>query len=124
MTAPEKHDKHCTIDNRPPGMTANTKARRMTWIHRILGSATLLAALAWPAAMAATLLLGSLGGCRIDEGGIYPCVVLGRDIGELAATLGVLAAWGSMIFIPLTFALAGLWLAITLIAALIRRLRR
>lgn len=96
----------------------------MTWVHHILGSATLLAALAWPAAMAATLLLGSLGGCRIDEGGVYPCVILGRDIGDLAATLGIFAAWGSMIFIPLALGLAGLWLAITLIAALIRRLRR
>ncbi|MDJ0826868.1 MAG: hypothetical protein QNJ16_15325 [Rhodobacter sp.] len=48
--------------------------------------------------IAAVLALGGLFGCRIDEGGVHACPVAGADLGEAAYALGLLAAWGSLLF--------------------------
>ena len=29
-------------------------------------------------------------GCKLDEGNVHPCIVLGKDIGEILYTMGVM----------------------------------
>lgn len=58
-----------------------------------------LALIVWgPGLLFATgLALAHLTGCRVDEAGIYPCPVVGHDIGDLLFTL-LMMGW---LLIPL-----------------------
>lgn len=47
-------------------------------------------------------------GCRLDEAGAYPCVILGHDLGGLLATMGVLG-WAGLVTIPTAMGLLVLW---------------
>lgn len=94
------------------------------WINRFFAFMTLLPVLVWLGCVLGVLILGSLYGCRIDEAGAYPCDVLGRDVGETAAMLGVLAAWGPLIFGPFVLASGAAWGLFALIRHLRLRARR
>lgn len=52
--------------------------------------------------------LASALGCPLNEGGTYPCIVLGVDIGGLLATLFVLG-WLMLVTFPFMLITAGLW---------------
>ena len=41
--------------------------------------------------------IASCCGCEVDEGGIHPCVIFGKDIGETLSTMGMMV-W----LVPLT----------------------
>lgn len=59
-------------------------------------------------------LVANANGCRVDEGSVHPCMVGGKDYGEMLYTLGVLG-WLMLITLPLG-ALAGLlWLVVLLL---------
>lgn len=90
------------------------------WITRLFILTTFGPVLGWAACAGAVLWLSGPHGCRIDEAGAYPCVVLGRDIGQAAAMMGILAAWGPLLFGPVVLVSGGAWG----LYALIRRLRR
>ncbi len=89
------------------------------WITRFFLVMTLAPVVLWAGCFVAVILFGVLYGCRIDESGTYPCDVHGRDMGRTAAMLGVLAAWGPLVFGPVVFASGAAWG----LYALIRRLR-
>ena len=38
-------------------------------------------------------------GCKVDEGSVHPCVINGKDYGQLLYTLGVLG-WLMLVTIP------------------------
>ena len=42
-------------------------------------------------------MIASCCGCEVDEGGIHPCVIFGKDIGETLSTMGMIG-W----LLPLT----------------------
>jgi len=44
--------------------------------------------------------IASYNGCYLDEGGVHPCVILGRDMGLQLYEMGV-AAWFFLVTIPL-----------------------
>lgn len=42
--------------------------------------------------------VATANGCRLDEAGFYPCVILGHDFGELLGTMGMLGWLGLVTF--------------------------
>lgn len=54
-------------------------------------------------------LVGASMGCRIDEGGVYPCPVLGFDLGGVLAVMFV-CGWFFVFTIPLGAVAALVWL--------------
>jgi hypothetical protein len=50
-------------------------------------------------------------GCRVDEAGIYPCIVFGMDIGPLLAVMGV-SGWLMLVTLPILALLLPVWLII------------
>ncbi|WP_259675340.1 hypothetical protein [Burkholderia pseudomallei] len=48
--------------------------------------------------------VASANGCRLDEAGAYPCVMLGHDFGVLLATMGMLG-WAGLVTIPIAMGL-------------------
>ncbi|WP_460274874.1 hypothetical protein [Celeribacter sp. ULVN23_4] len=61
-------------------------------------------------------------GCRVDEAGVYPCIVNGHDWGGTLAGLGM-TGWLLLLTLPLA-ALLALALVILIVVDLIRRPRR
>ena len=55
-----------------------------------------LVALAPVASVVACGLIANAYGCRVDEGSVHPCVIDGKDYGQLLYTLGVLG-WLSVL---------------------------
>jgi len=90
------------------------------WITRLFAITTLGPVLIWLGCVGAVLYLSGIHGCHITEAGVQPCVIFGRDIGQSAATMGILAAWGPLLIGPVVAASAMAWG----LYALIRRLRR
>jgi hypothetical protein len=76
----------------------------------------------WIGSALTLLSLVHLGGCRIDEAGIHPCVIVGIDVGETAASLFIIEAWGPLIIGPFVAVAAFIWFLIFVIKA-IRRSR-
>jgi hypothetical protein len=73
----------------------------------VLGALTFLPWLPLVLGLAA----GSVGaglGCRVDEAGVYPCPLLGSDIGGVLAFLGVLP-WISVSLAPVALIGAIAW---------------
>ena len=57
-------------------------------------------------------------GCKLDEGNVHPCVVLGLDLGELLYAMGV-TAWLALATVPLG-AIALIFWAIVAIVMYVR----
>lgn len=94
------------------------------WINRFFAFMTLLPILVWLGCVLGVILLGTIYGCRIDEAGSYPCDFHGRDVGDTAAVMGVLAAWGPLIFGPFVLASGAAWGLYALIRHLRLRVKR
>lgn len=94
------------------------------WINRFFAFMTLLPILVWLGCVLGVILLGAIYGCRIDEAGSYPCDFHGRDVGDTAAMMGVLAAWGPLIFGPFVLASGVAWGLYALIRHLRLRVKR
>lgn len=94
------------------------------WITRFFLVTTLAPVALWAGCFLAVIVLGHVYGCRIDEAGAYPCSLHGRDIGEAAAMLGVLAAWGPLVFGPFVFVSGAAWGLYALIRHLRLRVQR
>ncbi|HTJ58144.1 MAG TPA: hypothetical protein VL418_11330 [Devosiaceae bacterium] len=61
-------------------------------------------------------LIADANGCALDEGGVHPCVVAGKDWGDLLYTMGVMG-WLSLVSLPL----GGIALVILAVAVFIHR---
>lgn len=93
----------------------------MKWVHRGFAVLTFAPWGLWALAIAAVMLFGWGFGCDIDEGSVHPCMVLGRDMGGLAYHAGFWAAWGVLLFGPVSVGAALLWGVTAAIAAVVRR---
>ena len=60
--------------------------------------------------------VASLAGCRLDEGNVHPCVILGSDWGGLLYGMAVMG-WFMLVTVPLGVA-TGLGWAVALLAHL------
>lgn len=89
---------------------------RWSWI---LAGAMIVIGLLPIIGLSVVSVLASVGGCRVNEGMVQPCMIAGLDWGGLLHGLTV-AGW--LFFLTAPIALAGFVLAIALaVAALIRR---
>jgi hypothetical protein len=88
-------------------------------IQGLLLTAILLFALSPLIAVLCSATVADWAGCRVDEGGIYPCVIGGKDYGDSLAFLFVLG-WLSFITIPLGVAAVCIWFIVLVIRLLVR----
>ena len=64
--------------------------------------------------MASVLACGVIAnahGCRVDEGSVHPCVINGKDYGQLLYTLGVMG-WFMLLTLPAGGITFVLWLIV------------
>jgi hypothetical protein len=87
----------------------------------ILFATLLLVGIAPVLGMLAASLIASSAGCTLNEGGTYPCLIMGADWGETLNFLFV-AAWFFLLTFPLAL-LGALGLGTMGIIALVRKLR-
>jgi len=72
-----------------------------------------LVALAPVGSVVACGLIANTHGCRVDEGSVHPCVINGKDYGQLLYTLGVMG-WLMLVKLPAGAFAFGLWLIVLL----------
>lgn len=95
-------------------MTTRSFAPAIFLILTLIGLAPFLSVL-----LAGTI--ATTHGCVLNESSVHPCIVLGKDLGQILLALSMMG-WFMLVSWPL--ALAGiLGLAMTGLAALLRRLR-
>ena len=56
-------------------------------------------------------LIANAHGCRVDEGSVHPCVIGGKDYGQLLYTLGVMG-WLMLITLPAGASAFATWLIV------------
>ena len=56
-------------------------------------------------------IIGNANGCQVDEGSVHPCVINGKDYGELLYRLGVMG-WFMLVTIPAGACAFAIWLII------------
>jgi hypothetical protein len=67
-------------------------------------------------------MFGASMGCRVDEGGSYPCPVLGYDAGTLLEEMFV-SGWFVFLTLPIGATAALVWLVVA-VAIFVRRERK
>jgi hypothetical protein len=59
-------------------------------------------------------LIANSHGCKVDEGSVHPCIINGKDYGQLLYTLGVLG-WLMLVTIPGGVFAFGIWLIVLIL---------
>lgn len=95
----------------------------MRVVHRLFALALGAPLLLWLACIELVLVLAGPYGCTIHEGFENPCEVAGMDLGGTAYAAGMIAAWGPLLLAPVMAGTAILWVAVTVLVALVRWLR-
>lgn len=92
----------------------NNESRKFPWLlYWIVLFLIALVALAPIGSVAVCGIIANTHGCKVDEGSVHPCVINGKDYGQLLYTLGVLG-WLMLVTIP-----AGLFAGITWLIVLL-----
>jgi hypothetical protein len=73
-----------------------------------------LVALAPVGSVVACGLIANAHGCRVDEGSVHPCVINGKDYGQLLYTLGVLG-WLMLVSLPAGALAFMIWLIVLIL---------
>ena len=58
--------------------------------------------------------IANVGGCKVDEGSVHPCIINGQDYGQLLHTLGVLG-WLMLVTLPAGLFAFVVWLIILIL---------
>jgi hypothetical protein len=89
--------------------------KRFPWILYWVALALIaIMALAPVGSVVACGLIANTHGCRVDEGSVHPCVIGGKDYGQLLYTLGVMG-WLMLITLPLGTLAFVAWLIVLLL---------
>ncbi len=89
--------------------------RRFPWIlYWIAFVLIVLVAFAPVGSVIASGLIANAHGCRVDEGSVHPCVINGKDYGQLLYALGVMG-WLMLVTIPGGTVAFIIWLIILLV---------
>jgi hypothetical protein len=91
----------------PPPLSVR---KRFPWILYWI----VLVALAPVGSVVACGLIANAYGCRLDEGSVHPCMINGKDYGQLLYTLGVMG-WLMLVTLPAGALAFGLWLVVLII---------
>jgi hypothetical protein len=74
--------------------------RRFPWfIYGIILALIVIVALAPIGSVVACGWIANAHGCKVDEGSVHPCIIDGKDYGQLLYTLGVLG-WLMLVTLP------------------------
>ncbi|GGF65229.1 hypothetical protein GCM10007301_26230 [Azorhizobium oxalatiphilum] len=92
---------------RPPPLPPAAWPGVSGWLYVGLALVTLLVWTPLLGVLISTEAASALG-CRLNEGGTYPCLVLGMDIGDLLYTLFVLG-WLMLLTAPFMLITALMW---------------
>ncbi len=86
--------------------------RRFPWIfYWIVLVLIILVAFAPVGSVVACGLIANTYNCRVDEGSVHPCVINGKDYGQLLYTLGVMG-WLMLVTLPAGAFAFFLWLIV------------
>ena len=86
--------------------------KRFPWIlYWIVLVLILVVAFAPVGSVVACSLIAKAHGCRVDEGSVHPCVINGKDYGQLLYTLGVMG-WLMLVTLPAGALAFVLWLIV------------
>src|SRR4030095_1190918 len=89
--------------------------RRFPWILECIALVLIvLVAFAPVGSVIACGLIANAHGCRVDEGSAHPCVINGKDYGQLLYSLGVMG-WLMLVTIPGGAVAFIIWLVILLV---------
>jgi len=58
--------------------------------------------------------IANANGCKVDEGSMHPCVINGKDYGQMLYTLGVMG-WFMLLTLPAGALAFGVWLVVLLL---------
>jgi hypothetical protein len=83
-------------------------------IYGVVLALIILIALAPIGSVVACGWIANAHGCKVDEGSIHPCIVNGKDYGQLLYTLGVMG-WFMLVTLPGGALAFGLWLVVLLL---------
>src|SRR4029077_7113249 len=96
-------------------MTVAEPNKGFPWIIYIILLIIIVAATLAPVASVAVAgWIANSNGCKLDEGSVHPCVIGGRDYGQLLYTLGVLG-WLMLATIPGGALALMVWLIILIV---------
>jgi hypothetical protein len=74
--------------------------KRFPWIlYWIIFALIVLFALAPIGSVVACGIIANGHGCQVDEGSVHPCIIDGKDYGQLLYTLGVMG-WFMLVTLP------------------------
>ena len=91
------------------------RKRRFPWIlYWIVLVLIALVALAPVASVVACGVIANAHGCHVDEGSVHPCMINGKDYGQLLYTLGVMG-WLMLVTLPAGAVAFALWLVALLV---------
>ena len=89
--------------------------KRFPWFVYWIGLVLIgLVALAPLACVVVCSLIANAAGCQVDEGSVHPCVINGRDYGELLYTLGMMG-WFMLITLPAGALAFIIWLIVLMV---------
>jgi hypothetical protein len=97
--------------NRPPLPVR----KRFPWIlYWIVLAIIVLVALAPLGSVVACGWIANAHGCKVDEGSVHPCMINGKDYGQLLYTLGVLG-WLMLLTLPVGALAVMIWLIVLIL---------
>jgi hypothetical protein len=100
------------VEMSPPPLPGK---KRFPWIsYWIVLGFIILVALAPIGSVVACGVIVNAHGCKVDEGSVHPCVINGKDYGQLLYTLGVLG-WLMLVTLPAGAIALALWLVVLLL---------
>ena len=86
--------------------------KRFPWIfYWIVLALIAIVAFAPVGSVVACGLIANTLGCRVDEGSVHPCVIGGKDYGQLLYTLGVMG-WLMLVTLPAGVLAFAAWLIV------------
>jgi len=66
------------------------------------------------ASVVACGVIANANGCKVDEGSVHPCIINGKDYGQMLYTLGVMG-WFMLLTIPAGAVAFVIWLIVLLL---------
>jgi len=89
--------------------------KRFAWIpYWIVLALIVLVALAPIGSVITCGWIANAHGCKVDEGSVHPCMINGKDYGQLLYTLGVLG-WLMLVTLPVGALAFTIWLIILIL---------
>jgi hypothetical protein len=89
--------------------------KRFPWIvYWIVLALIILVALAPVGSVFACAVIGNAHGCRVDEGSVHPCMINGKDYGQLLYTLGMMG-WLMLVTLPAGVFVFMIWLIVLIL---------